>query len=239
MALRADEEFVRDSLVKYLGGQYYVKSWEGEDPPDIYIEIEEDIKAVEITRLSPVSFNQDGYVQNRNTQDSFGINLCNELDSKLKTDVPSQVDLILTLYVPVDNARKYRRELHAYLKDFIAYGIKPGDRSEIKITGEKVKISVVPNRDFSQKKIVGIIVNKNSSAHILSNAEFILAGRIKDKVEKCKKIQHEGSIWLALFNDYLLADHDTYAQAIKNIQVQHEFKKIFVVFDTGIVHQIY
>jgi len=36
MALRADEKFVKDSLVKYFGGPDIIKAWEGEDPPDIY-----------------------------------------------------------------------------------------------------------------------------------------------------------------------------------------------------------
>jgi hypothetical protein len=239
MVLRLYEKFVKDSLVKYFGGSDVVKAWEGEDPPDIYINVQGETVAVEITRLSPVSFDQEGSIENRSTQDYFGINLCDELDSKLKCYVPAEIDIILTLYVPVGNARKYKSELYSCLKDFIDKGPKAGDREEIKIAGEKVNISIVPNRDHSQKRIVGIIVNKNSDPHILSNAEVILAGRIKEKQEKCKKIQHDGPIWLALFNDYWLADHETYAQAIRNISLEHEFKKIFLVLDTGSVHQIY
>ena len=239
MALRLYEKFVKDSLVKYFGGSDITKAWEGEDPPDIYINVEGETMAVEITRLSPVSFDQNGFIENRNTQDYFGINLCDELNSKLKCNVPTEIDIVLTLYVPVRNARKYKNELYSCLKNFIAKGPKVGDREEIKIAGEKVSVSVIPNCDHSQKKIVGLIVNKNSDPHILSNAEVILTDRIKEKQEKCKKIPHDGPIWLALFNDYWLADYETYAQAIRNINLEHEFKKIFLVLDAGIVHQIY
>ncbi len=238
MASRADEEFVRNCLVKYFAVES-TTTWEGEDPPDIYIKVKGETIAVEITRLSPVSFDQKFSAQNRNTQAYFGINLCNELDLKLKNNVPSEVDIILTLYVPVKNGRKYKSELYGRLKNFIAQNLKAGTREKIKIVDDEVKISVVPNREHSQKKIVGIVVNKNSSPDILGNAEVILLGRIKDKQEKCRKIKHNGPIWLALFNDYWLADHRTYAQALKNISVSHDFEKIFVVSDIGVVHQIY
>jgi ASC-1-like (ASCH) protein len=237
MALKPDEEFVKNCLLKHFGAR--ATAWEGEDPPDIYIKVKGKTIAVEITRLSPVSFDQDGVPQNRNTQDCFGINLCNELDSKLKNDVPPEVDILLILYIPVENARKYKKELHACLKETLAKGIKSGDRLEFNLSGAKVNIAVIPNRDDSLKKIVGGIVNNNSSPHIQSNAAVILADRILDKIEKCKNIQHQVPLWLALYNDYWLADYETYSQAINNISIQHYFEKIFVVSDTGVVNQIY
>ena len=172
MALKPDEKFIKNCLLNHFGTT--ATAWEGEDPPDIYMKVEGKTIAVEITRLSPVSFDQDGVVQNRKTQDYFGMNLCDDLDSKLKRDIPPEVDILLTLYVPVENTRKYKKVLHACLKETIAKGIKTGDRTEFNIAGAKVKISVIPNRNHSQKKIVGLIVNDNSSAHIQGNAEVIL-----------------------------------------------------------------
>jgi hypothetical protein len=67
----------------------------------------------------------------------------------------------------------------------------------------------------------------------------ILAGRLSDKVEKCKKIKRQGTKWLALFNDYWLADHETYSQALNNISIQHDFERIYVVSDTSHVSRIY
>jgi len=55
MALRKDEKFVQEKLIKYLSEKYSVRSWEGEDPPDIYIEYDNNIIAVEITTLLSVS----------------------------------------------------------------------------------------------------------------------------------------------------------------------------------------
>jgi hypothetical protein len=238
MALKPDEIFVQNCLLKHLDSSK-ASSWEGEDPPDIYIETGGETIAVEITRLSPVSFATDGGVQNRHSQDYFGLNLCDDLNGQFKDSVPPEVNIILTLHVPIENTRKYKKEIYSYIEHILASGIKVGDRTEKKIAGSLIKTVVVPRHDHAQKRIGGVIVNNNSSAHILSNAEVILADRISVKVEKCKKINHEGSLWLALFNDYWLADHNTYSRALKNIHVHHNFDKIFVVSDQGLVNKLY
>ena len=121
MALKPDEEFVRNCLVKTLGA---TKAYDGEDPPDIYLEFKDDRIAVEITRLSPVSFDENGTIQNRHSQDYFALNLCNDLDSRLRKNIPPEIDILLTLYVPVENGRKYKKELNEYLRKFIFITLK-------------------------------------------------------------------------------------------------------------------
>lgn len=74
MTLKPDERFVSESLLKYFGPEK-VEYKEGEDPPDIYLLLNGEKIAVEITRLPPVSFDESGYMQNRNTQDLFGVNI--------------------------------------------------------------------------------------------------------------------------------------------------------------------
>ncbi|MBU0665061.1 MAG: hypothetical protein KJ990_11030 [Proteobacteria bacterium] len=236
MVLKPDEEFVKNCLAKTLGA---TRAYEGEDPPDIYLEMNGEKIAVEITRLSPVSFAADGTIQNRHSQDYFGLNLCNDLNSNLRNNVTSEIDILLTLYVPVENGRKFKKELNEFVRRFISGNIQIGDREKVELSGSKVEIVAIPNRNHSEKKIVGAVVNTNSSAHILSNAQVTLADRIQDKVEKCKEIKQEGVIWLALFNDYWLADHETYEMAINSLRISHYFERIYVVMDTGAVHQIY
>jgi len=236
MALKPDEEFVSNCLVKTLGA---TKAYDGEDPPDIYLEFKGDKIAVEITRLSPVSFDENDTIQNRHSQDYFALNLCNDLDSRLRKNIPPEIDILLTLYVPVENGRKYKKKLNEYLRKFILNNIKIGHKEEIELSGSKVKIRAIPNRPQSEKKIVGVIVNNNSSADILRNAQVILAERIQDKVEKCKKIKQEVVVWLALFNDYRLADHEIYKMALKSMDIDHYFERIYIVMDTGAVHRIY
>ncbi len=42
---------------------------------------------------------------------------------------------------------------------------------------------------------------------------------------KCRSLQFKGVLWLALFNDYWLAENDTYQQAIQMLWVDHPFEK--------------
>jgi hypothetical protein len=237
MPLKTDEIFVRDCIVKHLGPNI-VSAQEGEDPPDIYLMMNKEKFAVEITRLSPVSFDEKGDMQNRNNEDIFGVNLCNELDSKLKSKVPDEIDIVLAIHVPVDNPLKYKKELKKQIEVILEKKTGLGSKHIINVLGHRVDISIIPNRTHSEKKIVGVIVNDNSNAHILSYAEVILSDRIQDKVEKCKNIPHKGKKWLALLNDYWLADNDTYSQAIKNISVQHDFEKIYLISVDGTVSEL-
>ena len=238
--LRREEEFVKDSLVKYFGGPGKAKAQLGEDPPDIYIEIEGIYSAVEITTLSPISFDEDGAVLNRRTVENSLADLCDKLNSKLKHLIPDATYIWLTLYGPVKDAKSYKKELYNYLKGFIKEQHKVGDSREVIIANEKVDISVVQHGGVSIKKIGGRICNKNQNPYLLNidlNAEVILAGRIRDKQKKCEKIK--GPIWLALYNDYWLADNKSYVKTINNIGIKHRFDKIFVIQKTGQVHQIH
>jgi hypothetical protein len=237
MALKPDEKFVSESLIRHFGSDKCAYR-EGEDPPDIYLSINEETIAVEITRLSPVSFDENGFMQNRKTQDSFGANICDELNSKLKNIVPTEVHLLLEIHVPVANPRKYKKEIKRQIESLLQKEIKVGDRQLLAISGHKVVVNFLPDHPRYVKKIGGIIANDNSISHILSNAEAILTERIIDKVEKCKNLLHTGKRWLALYNDYFLADTDIYSQAINNISIIHDFDKIFLVSDKGVVKEL-
>jgi hypothetical protein len=108
-------------------------------------------------------------------------------------------------------------------------------RHEREIEGSKVSISVIPERP-SGKKIVGIIANTNTSADIGLNARLVLEDRIYTKSEICSTLPKP--IWLAVLNDYWLADADTYAAASRQIKLAHCFERIFLVSIEGSVSEI-
>jgi hypothetical protein len=167
--LKQDEKFVKDRLINFFGSGKATAE-EGEDPPDIYLTINNKKIAVEITRLSPVSFDENGHPQNRSTQDNFGCDLCGEIDSILYKKVPPEIDIVLTLHVPVLNPRKYKKGLLDYLNRLLDIGVRCGDKITIDISGSSVEISIIPKRQHSQKKIVGVIMNNNSRAELQLNA---------------------------------------------------------------------
>jgi hypothetical protein len=232
--VRRDEEFVGRALVAFLGGPSSASVSDGEDPPDLYLHVGGSRTGVEVTRLSQFTFESDGTLGNRATQDFFGIRLLNELDANAGPTLPEELSLLIGLWVPVPNASRFKRSLTEWVAQ-IAAAPKEGFNEERKIEGSKVTVSVIEQRP-SGKKIVGFVVNKNSSADIGLNARLVLEDRIRSKAEICGGLSKP--IWLAVLNDYWLADADTYALAGTQLNLSHCFERIFLVSDQGAVNEL-
>lgn len=80
------------------------------------------------------------------------------------------------------------------------------------------------------------MVNTNSSADIGLNARLVLEDRIRTKSEICALLPKP--IWLAVLNDYWLANSDTYAVAGRQLTLSHCFERIFLVSDKGAVNEL-
>jgi len=239
MTLKPDEKFVTECIVQFLSGSDNVSWREGEDPPDVYLDIGSQTVALEITQLSPVSFDEDGVIKNRTTEDLFALRLCDELDRKLGDKVAAKCTILLTLYVPVSDARRYRKELFNTVRDIVQSCTQKCKEKCLEVAGEKVRVAVVDERPYSEKKIVGCVFNKDSKADILLNAEVLLFERIAAKQKKCEVLLFDGTKWLALLNEYWLASFETYTKAMERCSVEHDFEKIFVVSGNRQVKEIY
>lgn len=110
-----------------------------------------------------------------------------------------------------------------------------GLEEEREIEGSRASISVIPERPTG-KKIVGFVVNTNSSADIGLNARLVLEDRIRTKNVICALLTKP--IWLAVLNDYWLADADTYTVACRQLTLSHCFERIFLVSDRGAVDEL-
>jgi hypothetical protein len=89
------------------------------------------------------------------------------------------------------------------------------------------------------EKLHGIVTNQKSNPDILLNARCSLEDRIATKATICDALSLKGAVWLALLNDYWLADDDTYKRAFKAIAITHPFEKILLVSGSGAVAQLY
>ena len=232
--MRRDEEFVGRALVAFFGGPLCASASEGDDPPDIYLTVDASRVGVEVTQLSQFSFEPDETLGNRRTQDFFGLRLLDDLNAKVGPSLPDDVSLLLGLWVPVSNAKRFRKGLTEWVTK-VASAPEKGFKQDREIEGSKTSISVIPERP-SGKKIVGFVVNTNSSADIGLNARLVLVERIRTKSEICALLPKP--IWLAVLNDYWLADADTYAVAGRHIKLGHCFERIFLVSDKGAVNEL-
>lgn len=232
--MRPDKAFVGSALVEFFGGLSVVSVLEGEDPPDLCLRFCDSRIGVEVTRLSQFTFEPNGALNNRITQDSFGMQLLENIDSKIGSFLPNNISLLVSIEVPVFNASRFKEKLMTWVAK-IAVTPVSGAIHEQEIEGSKVSISVVPIRTAG-KKITGFVVNKHSSADILLNARLVLEDRICTKSDICKSLSKP--IWLALLNDYWLADADTYALAAQQTTLDHCFERIFLVFDNAFVTEL-
>jgi len=68
------------------------------------------------------------------------------------------------------------------------------------------------------------------------SARRILEDRIKAKSRDCSGLRKP--IWLALLNDYCLADVDSYREAYLQLKLSHCFDRLFIVFDHDVVTEL-
>jgi len=231
-SLREDEKFVIEALCASYGGTWRI----GEDPPDAYMSLTDSEVAVEISILTQHVVSESGKPVPRLSQDTGVLRLCDEINEELKTDIPSRVYVLLTISSPLNKIRQTKTDLINEIKRMAQK--KAPNRQVLEINQNKVEIQLIlGDRPFG-KKVVGMVPNQNSSSDILANVLYILSERINDKVTKCRNIVHR-PLWLALFNDYWLADPATYELAMKKLSVAYPFDKICLVLGSKEVHTLY
>jgi hypothetical protein len=233
--MRDEEAFVGRALVAYLGGAERASFEEGGDPPDLLLVLDGVRIGVEVTRLSQITFAPDGQRGNRATQDSFGLGAVDELDAELGAFLPDGVDLLIHLRVPVRRGGKFKAQLAAWIRE-IALAPELDLEAERDIEGATVRVHVVRRR-ASDKRIVGLVENVHSSADIGWNAARLLEDRIATKHDKCKGLA--GTVWLALLNDYWLADAETYRLAMRDVPLAHCFDRVLFVGGDGHVKELH
>lgn len=233
--LRPDEKFCIHAVVALVGGKWY----EGENPPDAYLSIGSENIAVEISTLTQYIVGHNGGYKPRFSEDSTALRLCNELDEQLKNRVPAGRTVLLTLSAPINCARKLKPRLSEEIMALVEIAGETDVTVEREILGNKITIHHLPEDRPSGKKVVGGVQNKKAGTDILANAKDILEDRIAVKAQKCKPLLSNGQVWLVLFNDYWLADFNTYKQAMAQISSKHPFERILIVSGSGSVTVLY
>jgi hypothetical protein len=167
-----------------------------------------------------------GAARARLSHDAPAMSFSDSLDEELSPNIPDGLMVVLTLWAPIGNLRKTRTVLAKRIGDLVAAD------NEIQVTetieGNEVGIRVTRYERDSGKKVVAVVANRYSSPDILVNAWETLEDRIVDKAGKCRLLSQR-PIWLALLNDYRLADVETYRQAFEKLSLQHPFERILIV----------
>jgi hypothetical protein len=225
--VKPDEEFVLKSVASFYGGEWSP----GEDPPDAYLMVIGRKIAVEVSILTQVITDDRG-TRPRLSDDMPAIRLANELDLELRRLMPAGKLVTLVLSTPIIEHRKTKAALATVIRSLLNAGVA---KRNVTIRGNQVEISVNDWDALEGKKIVAAVKPRSSSPDILKNATNILEDRIRIKAQKCAALKLPEPIWLALLNDYFLAEPETYVHALKSIAVAHPFEKVLLVSGGGAV----
>jgi hypothetical protein len=219
-----------------LANHYSGRWWPGEDPPDAYIQTAGVVCAVEVSTLTQQISDGKGGFKPRLSQDTAAIRLIDSLNKGLHSEIPDDVIVILTLAAPVDKTGKVRAFLQERIRTLVAEGRY--DSFSEDVFGNEVGIRLVSVETPSEKKVVGAVTNRGSSTNIMVNAQSILEERVLTKATKCGSLNFEGPLWLALINDYWLADASSYHQAALSLYVDHPFSQILLISGGGAVTEL-
>lgn len=244
--LKGSEKFVANSLKSYFEGKGFTTEYkDGGDPPDIFLEINNQIKSVEITNID------ENRLNNRRTINmgylSFIKNLNKEFSSMLS---PNKSILIFFFH--------HYKKISNISKEFKKYFIQILNNKlslttiEDTIKGVNFKIIVFDTPNNKKATIKGAVttyggrnksrnlndvINRINDCNLDMKTSNIILDAITDKNEKCKHLNKP--IYLALYDDfsnkYFDFDNKEHINHYKNAMKEIDFmifEKIFIIFDT-------
>src|SRR5216684_3134763 len=233
--LRSDEDFAIRAVAASASGNW----WPGDNPPDAYLRVGERIIGVEISTLTQHVNDEHGGTHARLSEDVPAIAMAKQLDRDLNEVIPDGRMAILTLRAPILEVRKTTLQLKEKICRLVAATGSETVDVEESICGNTIGIQITSHEQPDPRKVHALVPNRKSSPNILSNAQYILEERIVTKAKKCSSVNFEGPLWLALINDYWLADSQTYQQAIATMPLSHPFERILLISDYGSVVELY
>jgi len=238
--MRSDEEYVKESLEKYfmkLKCDYEIIEGGGRNrAPDYYIIHKNEKILLEVTRAEPI-YKEGNKLGNRTTFDFSIEKLIDYLNKELDEKIDENKNLLLIIEGPIHDYRKFKKQITVKLISILENKNLltqiHGKEFEIKINNNVITLLYGDRQTLKKKVSVMWGINtENSIPCINIQASIIIKNILEIKEEKTKIINGQewhGQKWLAILNNYLLASSDIYIRAINEIEVNHNFSKIFLV----------
>lgn len=239
LQLNPDEQFVIEALARKFAAVWTA----GQNPPDAYLTFDSHMVAVEITTITQRITDDQGS-RPRASDDAVMQPMIDRLNSQLLGVMPKGYSVGLVIRTPVLDGRKTTNQLASLLMGMLNTVATCPKETNVDIRGNKITICInsrenLPLYDCNHvSKIWGVCQNRASSPDILANTIHSLQERIATKQKKCASLIKQ-PIWLALLNDYWLADSGTFDRAFSNIQIEHSFEKILLIGRDGQVHKLF
>jgi len=249
--LKGTEKFVAESLQSYFLKSFNTVDFEeGDDPPDIYLKIDDKKIGVEITDID------QNVLKNRKTIDYGYLNFIDNIDEEFGHLIDADKKILLFFHHDYVKVSAISKKFKKYLKSIIdADALKIDNSIEDNINDVSFKISILPMPKNGTRKIAGsampfggkvkksrdvnTVLDTISDCHLSGQTFNIIHDRISDKNIKCKNI--EKPIWLALFDNYYNKfthfdnqEHlEHYKNTFESVGDFGIFDKILVIFENG------
>ncbi|MDH3354349.1 MAG: hypothetical protein OEL79_03940 [Chromatiales bacterium] len=220
--MRPSEEYVLSTLVDQFGGRYI----EGEDPPDGYILNGDKRIAVEVSTLVENIQGENGKQYSRMNDDAPAQNLAKKIESDIENNIPEGMHVFLTICAPIKKIKKTQTLVGNEIITMIQTGVFKLERE---FFGNDISINIFTGWGDYTPKVGLAISNRYSSDNLGKNTKIMLSERIEIKNKKRNVQPNNSEYWLALFNDYWIANEESYQLAYKNLNIEHNFDKILIV----------
>lgn len=250
MSLKGREKFVADSLVSYYSKEGKAVDYsEGEDPPDIYLEIDGNVTAVEITEIDT------NVINNIRTLNSGYLQFIDSLNKSHKKKLPVGIGLLIHFYHNNTKVSKVKKEFFKRLSCYIGSRLMViGNKYESSIGRVNFTIECLRTKNGKsgfagsvgqyggksrKSRDINEVSKQLAESNLLLMSTATVHDRIIDKNKKCKHLAEPA--YLALydnyynkFTDFTDSRHfDFYNEVMSAIPSFGLFEKVMIVFANG------
>ena len=223
--MRPEETYALEKLVALVGGSFS----DEEDPPDAYIDISNQVIAVEVTRLiCPMLEESKLTGLPRLAGDVPAEKIMTEMVNKFANRVAEDKNIFVMISTPINNISEIKSEIDRQIEEVIE--LDHANRL-ININDDSATITVHDAVCDEVDRISYAIVNEAVSADLHENIMHALDSRIQAKAGHPEK-HHKGSeYWLCIVNEFFLASAQSIRLAFSEISPSHEYDRIYVIHD--------
>lgn len=243
--MRADKEYIKSTMEMYLLRnciEGYIL--QGEDPPDYYIKINKKKILFEVTQ-GIQGYYEDGAFVSRTGSDEPILNIGKWLKAQINDQIPCDRKILMYIEGPIVKNCKFRWQLKDSLLAFINVNSKAEEDctgwTHIQVSNIEIQVKIT-KREISDNRSIILFTKpqfNKTTVNIDKNVQAILTNILHKKEEAMSKVKFNGQKWLAILNQYPLADDGTYYRALTKVSVNHSFNKIFYIGEKQIVKEIF
>ena len=236
---RNDEERIVNLLSEKFGIEIKPNK---KDPPDCFVFQNNEKILLEITSIHDFYYHYDR-IKEIKTMTYPILEYIEGLNKSYHSQIPSDILLFFNIECPIENFKKFKKELKRFLKEFIEdikidsqIIQKKYNNLEISLYNSKVRIWIFDRNKYDNTIAIaaGIGVKyENSETNLTNMIKLNINSAIMRKHERMNNL--EGDKWLAIECRMVLANYELCKSSINEIEWFGCFSKVFLILGEDII----